>query len=72
MTNFDWSFILSINDVNDKVNAFLESTQVLIDSCFPTKTFELHEVDKPFITGRLKKLVAKCNKVHKSANIDSL
>jgi hypothetical protein len=40
VTNCDWSFILSTNDVNDKVNAFLEFTQVSIDSFFPIKTFK--------------------------------
>ena len=52
VTNCDWSFILSTNDVNDKVNAFLEFTQVSIDSFFPITTFKLHEDDKPFISGR--------------------
>jgi hypothetical protein len=63
VTNCDWSFILSTNDVNDKVNAFLEFMQVSFDSSFPIKTFKLHEDDKPFITGRLHKLMAKRKKV---------
>ena len=70
VTNCDWSFILSTNDVNDKVNAFLEFTQVSIDFFFPIKTFKLHEDDKPFITGRLKKLMAKRNKARKSGNFE--
>jgi hypothetical protein len=70
VTNCDWSFIKSTNDVNDKVNAFLEFTQVSIDSFFPIKTVKLHEDDKPFITGRLKKLMAKRNKAHKSGNFE--
>ena len=70
VTNCDWSFILSTNDVNDKVNAFLEFTQVSIDPFFPIKTFKLHEDDKPFITGRLKKLMAKRNKAHKPGNFE--
>jgi hypothetical protein len=70
VTNCDWSFILSTSDVNDKVNAFLEFTQVSIDSFFPIKTFKLYEDDKPFITGRLKKLMAKRNKAHKSGNFE--
>ena len=72
VTNCDWSFILSTNDINDKVNAFLEFTQVSIDFFFPIKTFKLHEDDKPFITGRLKKLMAKRNKAHKSVTLSSL
>ena len=55
---------------NDKVNSFFEFTQVSIDPFFSIKTFKLPEDDKPFITGRLKKLIAKRNKAHKSVNIE--
>jgi hypothetical protein len=47
VTNCDWSFILSTNDVNDKVNAFLEFTQVSMDHLHYKLNFDL---DKNFIT----------------------
>ncbi len=64
----NWSSLLSITDVNNKVDAFLKFTHDSIDSFFPTKTVKIHEEDKPFITGKIKKLISKRNKAYKSGN----
>ena len=64
----NWSSLLSIIDVNNKVDAFLKFTHDSIDSFFPTKTVKIHEEDKPFITGKIKKLISKQNKAYKSGN----
>jgi hypothetical protein len=48
VTNCDWSFILSTNDVNDKVNAFLEFTQVSIDHLRNRQNFDLNKSRQKF------------------------
>ncbi len=45
----NWSSLLSITDVNNKVDAFLKFTHDSIDSFFPTKTVKIYEEDKPFV-----------------------
>ncbi len=58
----DWSLVFPENNVDNKVNAFLEVTRNIIDTFFPTKTVKVHDDDKPFLTGKIKKIIGKRNK----------
>ena len=53
---------MSENNVDNKVNAFWGVTRNIIDTFFPTKTIKVHDDDKPFLTGKIKKLIGKRNK----------
>ena len=41
----------------------------MIDTFFPTKTVKVHDEDKPFLTGEIRKLIDKQNKAFKSGNV---
>ena len=41
----------------------------MIDTFFPAKTVKVHDEDKPFLTGEIKKLIDKRNKAFKSGNV---
>ena len=41
----------------------------MIDTFFPTKTVNVHDEDKPFLTGEIKKLIDERNKAFESGNV---
>ena len=50
--------------INGKVEAFLNATSEMIDIVFPVKTFRVHEDDKLFISGRIKRMISKRDKLY--------
>ena len=68
LKQIDWSPVFFENHVDNKVNIFLELTCNMIDTFFPTKSVKVHDEDKPFLTGKIKKLIDKRNKAFKSGN----
>ncbi len=49
--------------INSKVDAFLSATSEMIDIVFPLKTFRVHEDDKLFISGKIKQMISKRDKL---------
>ena len=69
LKQIDWSLVFLEDHVDSMVNVFLELTCNMIDTFFPTKTVKVHDEDKPFLTGKIKKLIDKRNKAFKSGNL---
>ena len=58
LTNFDWSFLLNINDVNLKIAYFFEIMWIMIDKFFPPIKIVAAKNDKEWITPKIKSLIA--------------
>ena len=69
LKQIDWSPVFFEDHVDNKVKVFLELTCSVIDTFCPTKTVKVHEEDKPFLTGEIKKLIDKRNKAFESGNV---
>ena len=68
LIKFDWSVLLSISDVNLKVAYFFEIMWIMIDKYFPPVKVVTTQNDNPWITSKIKSLIAKRQKAHKSKN----
>ena len=69
LKQIDWSPVFFEDHVDNKVKVFLELTCSMIDTFFPTKTVKVHDEDKAFLAGEIKKLIDKRNKAFKSGNV---
>ncbi|XP_028416451.1 uncharacterized protein LOC114540530 [Dendronephthya gigantea] len=69
ITRQSWSSVYDSCSVNSKVEAFLNITNDLITKCFPIKTFKRHENDKPFISGRIKSMIIKRDKLYQQGRM---
>ena len=68
LTKFDWSVIFSISNVNLKIAYFFEIMWIMIDKYFPPIKVVTFQNDKPWITPKIKKLIAERQKAHKRDN----
>ena len=66
LINFDWSFLLNINDVNLKIAYFFEIMWIMIDKFFPPIKIVAAKNDKEWITPKIKSLIAQRQKAHHS------
>ena len=63
----DWSHIYNAISV---IDAFLQSTVKMIDHLFPPKTIKVHESAKRFITGEIKSMISKRDKLYQQGRND--
>ena len=59
-----WSTVYNSPCINSKVDAFLAATSEMIDIVFPLKSFRVHEDDKLFISGKIKQMISKRDKLY--------
>ena len=65
LKQIDWSPVFFEDHVDNKVKVFLEMICSMTDTFFPTKTVKVHDEDKAFLAGEIKKLTDKRNKSFK-------
>ena len=66
LENYDWSELFSNKGLDEKVDAFLHFTKVIINEFFPERIIKKHTNDKPFMTQKIKSLMDKRNKAFKN------
>ena len=66
LQNYDWSELFSNKGLDEKVDAFLHFTKVIINEFFPERIIKKHTNDKPFMTQKIKSLRDKRNKAFKN------
>ena len=64
VSRHSWSMVYNSPCINSKVDAFLTATSEMIDIAFPLKSFRVHEDDKLFISGKIKQMISKRNKLY--------
>ncbi len=52
------------------MDAFLSATSEMIDIVFPLKTFKVHEDEKLFISGKIKQMISKRDKLYQRGRTD--
>ena len=68
-----WNVMLSHNDtIDDMVVNFTSIVKDEMKECIPNKTVLIRPSDKPGMTGRIRKLFRKCNRLHKIASKSKL
>ncbi len=70
LENYDWSELFSNKGLDEKVDAFLHFTKVIINEFFPERIIKKHTNDKPFMTQKIKSLMDKRNKAFKNNKTD--
>ncbi|XP_063969538.1 uncharacterized protein LOC135157541 [Lytechinus pictus] len=58
LQNFDWSSVYKAENTNDKCDNFYSALLPLIDEYFPLVVVKGHDNDKPWITTKIKALIA--------------
>ena len=54
ITTHDWSEVLNVSDVNNKVEAFHNTIRTKYEEVFPEKSIRVSQLDKPWMTPQLK------------------
>lgn len=62
ITNYDWSSILNISEVQAKFDALHSCLMKAVDTFFPSRKVKISATDKPSITSRFKLLIAQRQK----------
>ena len=70
LTKFDWSKMFKLQNVNDKVAYFSTITWLMVEKYFPLRLVKISNTDKEWMTLKLKNLISKRQKAHKSNNHD--
>ena len=70
LTKFDWSKMFKLQNVNDKVAYFSTITWLMVEKYFPLRLVKISNTDKEWMTPKLKNLISKRQKAHKSNNHD--
>ena len=66
ITRFDWSELIMLKDVNDKVAYFATITWIMVEKYFPLTPVLITNTDKEWITPNIKKLISQRQKAHRS------
>ena len=70
ITWFDWSELIKLKDVNDKVAYFAAITWIMVEKYFPLTPVTITNTDKDWVTPNIKKLIAQRQKAHKLNNYE--
>ena len=65
ITRFDWSELINLKDVNDKVAYFVTITCIMVEKYFPLTPVIRTNTDKEWVTSNIKKLKAKISQTEK-------
>ena len=71
ITNFKWTELLMITDVNLKISYFTNIMWIMIDKHFPLVGVMSASDDKEWITSKIKNLISERQKAHQSKNYDA-
>ena len=71
ITNFRWTELFKIKDVNQKMSYFTNIMWIMIDKYFPLVGVMSTSNDKEWITPNIKNLIAERQKAHLSNNYDA-
>jgi hypothetical protein len=66
LENYDWSELFSNKGLDEKVDAFLHFTKVIINEFFSESIIKKHTNDKPFMKQKIKSLMDETNKAFKN------
>ena len=70
LTKFDWSTLLELKDVNQKVTYFYTIMWMMIDKFFPLIKITVTDNEKPWITPKIKELISQRQRAHAAKNYD--
>ena len=70
ITTFDWSTLLNIHDVNEKVDYFNTIMWAMINKFFPLVKVVVTDNEKKWITPKIKDLISQSQKAHVTRNFD--
>ena len=59
MMSFDWNCILQLSSVQEKFNMLYTILENVVDIYLPLKNIKVCTSDKPWVSAKLKRLVAK-------------
>ena len=65
ITTFDWSELVMLEDVNDKVAYFATITWIMVEKFFPLTPVIITNTDKDWVTPKIKKLISQRQKAHR-------
>ncbi len=58
--------VFNTPDINEQVVVVSDYVNFCVDSVIPTKTFKVYSNDKPWVSGKLKKLIIQNKKAFKN------
>ena len=70
ISNFDWTTLFEIKDVNDKVEYFTTVTWLMVEKLFPLQKIIFSSSDKEWMTPKIKGMIAQRQKAHKAENFE--
>ena len=70
LVNFDWNVLLRINNVNQKIDYFMNIMWGMINKLFPPIKVVVSNDDKKWITPEIKHLISERQKAHLSKNYE--
>ena len=70
ITTFDWSTLLNLHDVNEKVDYFNTIMWAMINKFFPLVKVVVTDNEKKWITPKIKDLISQRQKAHVTRNFD--
>ena len=69
LKNTKWEDVYNCTSVNEKTTIFYNKVLTHLDSTIPVKYCRINTNDKPWMTSRIKSLIAKGQKAWKNGNI---
>ena len=69
LAQYDWSTVLNVENVDEKVEDFTRATNDMINYYFPERTVRMHSDDKFFITTKIKRLLRKRDNAYKQGRM---
>ena len=70
LVKFDWSVLLNISNVNQKIDYFMSIMWNMINKYFPPIKVEIANCDKKWITPKIKHLIAERQQAHLCKNFE--
>ena len=69
LAQYDWSTVLNVENVDEKVEDFTRATNDMINYYFSERTFLMHSDDKFFITTKINRLLRKRDYAYKQGRM---
>ena len=70
ITTFDWSTLLNLHDVNEKVDYFNTIMWAMINKFFPLVKVVVTDNEKKWTTSKIKDLISQRQMAHVTPNFD--
>ena len=69
LAQYEWSTVLNVENVDEKVEDFTRATNDMINYYFPERTVRMHSDDNFFITTKIKRLLRKRDNAYKQGRM---